>query len=131
MLIEASSTFQEKSRLDVAERKRSSKSEENAMNGLTIGGLAELAKVHVETLRYYERRGLIERPPRSASNYRLYPEDAVQLVRFIKRAQELGLRTSRSSSPFEPPLQPSAERFAGMRKPKSKTSTRRSTPSRR
>jgi MerR family transcriptional regulator, copper efflux regulator len=60
------------------------------MNRLTTGELAEQAKVHVETLRYYERRGLIEQPPRSASNYRLYPEDAVRRVRFIKRAQELG-----------------------------------------
>jgi MerR family transcriptional regulator, copper efflux regulator len=60
------------------------------MNGLTIGEVAEQSKVHIETLRYYERRGLVERPPRSASNYRLYPEDAVRRVRFIKRAQELG-----------------------------------------
>jgi MerR family transcriptional regulator, copper efflux regulator len=60
------------------------------MNGLTIGELAEQAKVQVETLRYYERRGLLERPPRSASNYRLYPEDAVRRVGFIKRAQALG-----------------------------------------
>lgn len=60
------------------------------MNGLTIGEVAERAKMHIETLRYYERRGLVARPPRSASNYRLYPEDAVQRVRFIKRAQELG-----------------------------------------
>jgi MerR family copper efflux transcriptional regulator len=60
------------------------------MNGLTIGEMAERAKVHVETLHYYERRGLIERPPRSASNYRQYPEDVVQRVRFIKRAQALG-----------------------------------------
>jgi MerR family copper efflux transcriptional regulator len=60
------------------------------MSGLTIGALAERAKVHVETLRYYERRGLVARPPRSASNYRLYPEDAVKRVLFIKRAQALG-----------------------------------------
>jgi MerR family transcriptional regulator, copper efflux regulator len=60
------------------------------MNGLTIGELAERAKVHVETLRYYERRGLIESPPRSLSNYRLYPKEAVHRVRFIKRAKELG-----------------------------------------
>jgi MerR family transcriptional regulator, copper efflux regulator len=60
------------------------------MNGLTIGELAERAKVYVETLRYYERRGLLERPPRSASNYRLYPEDAVRRVRFIKQVQALG-----------------------------------------
>jgi MerR family transcriptional regulator, copper efflux regulator len=60
------------------------------MSGLTIGEVAEQAKVHVETLRYYERRELVARPPRSASNYRLYPEDAVRRVWFIKRAQELG-----------------------------------------
>jgi MerR family transcriptional regulator, copper efflux regulator len=60
------------------------------MSGLTIGEVAERANVHIETLRYYERRGLVARPPRSASNYRLYSEDAVRRVRFIKRAQELG-----------------------------------------
>jgi MerR family transcriptional regulator, copper efflux regulator len=60
------------------------------MIGLTIGQVAEQANVHIETLRYYERRGLVARPPRSASNYRLYAEDTVRRVRFIKRAQELG-----------------------------------------
>lgn len=60
------------------------------MSGLTIGEVAEQANVHIETLRYYERRGLVARPPRSASNYRQYPEDTVRRVRFIKRAQELG-----------------------------------------
>ncbi len=57
---------------------------------LTIGAVAKRAHVHVETLRYYERRGLMVRPPRSLANYRRYPEDAVMRVRFIKRAQELG-----------------------------------------
>jgi MerR family transcriptional regulator, copper efflux regulator len=60
------------------------------MSGLTIGEVAERATVHIETLRYYERRGLVARPPRSASNYRRYPEETVRRVRFIKRAQELG-----------------------------------------
>jgi MerR family mercuric resistance operon transcriptional regulator len=60
------------------------------MDGLTIGEVAERARVHIETLRYYERRGLVASPPRSIANYRLYPEDAVRRVRFIKRAQELG-----------------------------------------
>jgi DNA-binding transcriptional MerR regulator len=50
------------------------------MDGLTIGEVAAQARVHIETLRYYERRGLIERPPRSVSNYRSYPEDAVRRV---------------------------------------------------
>jgi MerR family copper efflux transcriptional regulator len=60
------------------------------MDGLTSGEVAERVKVHIETLRYYERRGLVASPPRSIANYRLYPEDAVRRVRFIKRAQELG-----------------------------------------
>ncbi|HEX9867711.1 MAG TPA: MerR family DNA-binding protein [Candidatus Tectomicrobia bacterium] len=60
------------------------------MDGLTIGDVAKEAKVNIETLRYYERRGLLTSPPRSLSNYRLYTEDTVRRVRFIKGAQELG-----------------------------------------
>jgi Hg(II)-responsive transcriptional regulator len=52
--------------------------------------LAARAEVNAETLRYYERRGLLAEPDRSASGYRAYPTEAVQRVRFIKRAQELG-----------------------------------------
>lgn len=57
---------------------------------LTIGQVAKAANVHVETLRYYERRGLVPKPPRSASLYRRYPEDTVRRVEFVKHAQELG-----------------------------------------
>jgi MerR family mercuric resistance operon transcriptional regulator len=46
--------------------------------------------VNVATLRYYERRGLLASPPRTASNYRIYSEDAARRVLFIKRAQALG-----------------------------------------
>ena len=60
------------------------------MDGLTIGEVAKEAKVNIETLRYYERRGLLASPPRSTSNYRLYAEDTVRRVRFIKAAQALG-----------------------------------------
>jgi MerR family mercuric resistance operon transcriptional regulator len=60
------------------------------MGGRTIGVVAKQANVHVETLRYYERRGLVTRPPRSVANYRLYPADAVRRLRFIKHAQALG-----------------------------------------
>ncbi len=60
------------------------------MDGLTIGEVAKEAQVNIETMRYYERRGLVPKPPRSISNYRLYPEDSVRRVHFIKRAQELG-----------------------------------------
>jgi len=60
------------------------------MNGRTIGAVAKQANVHVETLRYYERRGLVTRPLRSMANYRLYSAETVQRVRFIKHAQVLG-----------------------------------------
>lgn len=58
--------------------------------GLRIGDLAARAGVGIQTLRYYERRGLLKEPPRRPSGYREYPPEAVNLVRFIKRAQELG-----------------------------------------
>lgn len=57
---------------------------------LRTGEVAAQAGVNVQTLRYYERRGLLEEPARRASGYREYSPDAVQLIRFIKRAQELG-----------------------------------------
>jgi len=60
------------------------------MEGITIGTVARRAAVNLETLRYYERQGLLQKPPRTRSNYRLYPEEAVRRIRFIKRAQELG-----------------------------------------
>lgn len=52
--------------------------------------LAGRAGVNTETLRYYERRGLLAEPPRTLGGYRDYPAAAVELLRFIKRAQELG-----------------------------------------
>ena len=52
--------------------------------------MAARAAVNPQTLRYYERRGLLSRPARSAGGYRMYPAEAVQRVRFIRRAQELG-----------------------------------------
>ncbi|MBV6761440.1 MerR family transcriptional regulator [Rhodococcus opacus] len=52
--------------------------------------LATRAGVNVQTLRYYERRGLLAQPPRSPSGYRAYPPDAAAVVRFIKRAQDHG-----------------------------------------
>ncbi len=57
---------------------------------LRTGEVAAQAGVNVQTLRYYERRGLLEEPSRRSSGYREYSPDAVQLIRFIKRAQELG-----------------------------------------
>ena len=60
------------------------------METLTIGQLAKDAGVNIETIRYYERRGLIPEPPRRKSGYRQYGSDFVLRIQFIKRAQELG-----------------------------------------
>jgi len=57
---------------------------------LTIGQVATAADVNVQTIRYYERRGLVATPRRTASGYRQYTDDAVARLRFIKHAQELG-----------------------------------------
>jgi DNA-binding transcriptional MerR regulator len=57
---------------------------------LRVGEVAARAGVHRETLRYYERRGLITPPPRRSSGYRQYPAETVERVRLIKWAQGLG-----------------------------------------
>jgi MerR family copper efflux transcriptional regulator len=57
---------------------------------LTIGKVAKAANVHVETLRYYERRGLVPKPPRNLSLYRRYPKSTVRRVRFVRHAQAIG-----------------------------------------
>ena len=57
---------------------------------LTIGALAKAATIGVETVRFYERTGLIPEPPRTPSGYRQYPGDTVDRVQFIRRAQGLG-----------------------------------------
>jgi len=60
------------------------------MESMTIGKLAKRAGVGVETIRFYERKGLLPEPPRRYSGYREYPESAIDRVRFIRRAKELG-----------------------------------------
>src|SRR6266536_169763 len=57
---------------------------------LTIGQIASAAHVNIQTIRYYERRGLFPTPRRTPAGYRQYAEDAVARLRFIKHAQELG-----------------------------------------
>lgn len=57
---------------------------------LKIGQLAKAAGVTIDTIRYYERRGLIPEPPRRESGYREYAPDFVSRLRFIRKAQELG-----------------------------------------
>lgn len=58
---------------------------------LTIGALARAAGVGIETIRFYERRGLLLEPPRTAAGYRQYSAEAVDRLRFIRRAQGLGI----------------------------------------
>jgi MerR family mercuric resistance operon transcriptional regulator len=60
------------------------------MGSLTIGQLAQRAEVGVETIRFYEREGLIPEPPRRPSGYRDYPLDTVARIVFIRRAKDLG-----------------------------------------
>lgn len=65
------------------------------MNGempkpLTIGRLAKQATVGIDTVRFYERRGLLPEPSRTAAGYRLYADDTVARIRFIRRAKSLG-----------------------------------------
>jgi len=60
-------------------------------DSLKVGIVAKSANVGVQTLHYYERIGLLPKPERSSANYRLYSPEAVRRVRFIKKAQAVGL----------------------------------------
>jgi DNA-binding transcriptional MerR regulator len=62
------------------------------MSRLTVSKLAERAGTSADTVRYYERIGLLPEADRSPSGYRLYEEEAVDRLQFIKRAQRFGLR---------------------------------------
>jgi Cu(I)-responsive transcriptional regulator len=64
------------------------------MTGLTIGKVAKGAGLGIETVRFYEREGLIEPPARTESNYRIYPKQDIVRLRFIKRAKNLGFALS-------------------------------------
>lgn len=59
-------------------------------SGLTISKLAKSADVNVETIRYYQRVGIIEQPQKPEQGYRQYSQKIVTRVKFIKRAQRLG-----------------------------------------
>jgi MerR family mercuric resistance operon transcriptional regulator len=60
------------------------------MTGMRSGELAEAAGVNHQTLRYYERRGLLSEPERTPGGHRLYPPEALTVLRMIKTAQRLG-----------------------------------------
>ncbi len=57
---------------------------------LTIGKLAKQANVTIETIRYYQRKGLLIEPEKPVSGYRQYPAEAIARIQFIKRAQQSG-----------------------------------------
>lgn len=61
---------------------------------LTSGHLARQAGVNLETVRFYERRAMLPKPPRTASGYRLFPPESIKRIRFIRRAQRLGFTLS-------------------------------------
>lgn len=62
----------------------------DATKELTIGKLADRSGVNVETIRYYQRLGIIREPPKPAQGFRQYPIADIARVRFIRRAQQLG-----------------------------------------
>ena len=61
-----------------------------AVNPITIGEVARLGGVGIETVRFYEREGLLAKPQRTSSGYRQFDGDAVARLQFIRRAKELG-----------------------------------------
>lgn len=58
--------------------------------GMRTGELAASAGVNIQTVRFYEKRGILPKPDRTASGYRDYSPEALRMIRFIKRAQDLG-----------------------------------------
>lgn len=65
---------------------------------MTIGQVSKLTGVGVETIRFYERSGLLSAPERKSSGYRVYSEDIVNRLRFIRRAKDLGFSLSEVES---------------------------------
>ena len=83
---------------------------------LRVGDVAGAAGVHVQTLHYYERRGLLPRPGRTVAGYRLYAPDTVRTVRAIKRAQALGFTLADIRQLMTPDGSPRARRELFARK---------------
>jgi MerR family mercuric resistance operon transcriptional regulator len=75
---------------------------------LTIGAVSRQAGVGIETIRFYEREGLIQDPPRKESGYRQYPPDTVDRVLFIKHAKEVGFSLREIGELLELRLSPGA-----------------------
>lgn len=82
------------------------------MNGLKIGEVAHRSGMTVETIRYYEQRGLLDTPHRSAAGYRLYGPVVIDRLAFITRAKGLGFSLQEIRELLELQLQPGADRGA-------------------
>ncbi|MHB1664992.1 MAG: MerR family transcriptional regulator [bacterium] len=67
---------------------------------MTIGQLAKAVNLNIQTIRYYERIGLINKPDVSESGYRIYPEKAVNILLFIKHAKDIGFSLKQVSELF-------------------------------
>jgi len=81
-----------------------------ATQTLTTGETAERAGVNVQTVRYYERRGLLPEPPRTSGGFRQYKPEHVDRIRFIKRAQELGFTLDEAGELLDLRATPEADR---------------------
>lgn len=79
------------------------------MERITIGKVAAAAGVGVETVRFYERKGLLPQPSKPQRGFRCYPPDAVEQIRFIKQAQELGFTLSEAADLLSLRTDPKAE----------------------
>ena len=76
------------------------------MSNLTIGAVAKRAGVGVETIRFYERQGLIEQPQKPVEGFRRYPDDVVMRIRFIRQAKKLGFSLQEISELLDLSLAP-------------------------
>jgi DNA-binding transcriptional MerR regulator len=79
------------------------------MPQMTIAVAARRAGVNLQTVRFYERRRLIPRPPRTASGYRIFTDDDVRRIRFIKQAQSLGFSLREIAELIGIPIDPRAD----------------------
>jgi DNA-binding transcriptional MerR regulator len=82
--------------------------------GLRAGQVASAAGVNLQTLRYYERRGLLDEPDRTLGGHRVYPEQAVTLLRVIKTAQRLGFSLNEVAELLESGRHHNGRRDAGL-----------------
>ena len=80
------------------------------MTSLTIGKVAKESGVGIETVRFYEREGLLEQPARKSSGYRQYDSEAIARLHFIKQAQRLGFTLREIKELLALKLDPNATR---------------------